>query len=72
MYSGESNKCQREDLQRKLRRTACTRAGGGPGAGLSTGPRRQQLNESTAQYCGSNQQFPEDPHQFLHNKVFLI
>lgn len=70
MYSEGSDKCQRGDLQGKLRRTACTRAGGGPGAGLSTSPRRQQLNESTAQYCGSNQLFPEDPHQFLHNKVF--
>lgn len=27
-----------------------------------------QLNASTAQYCGSHQQFPKDPHQFLHNK----
>lgn len=31
---------------------------------------RQQLNENTVQYCGSNQ-FPENTHQFLHNEIFL-
>ena len=71
MYSGESNKCQIEDLPGKPRRTACTGAGGALGAGLSTSPRRQLLSESTARYCGSHQRFPKDPRQFLHNKGFF-